>query len=267
MPPAPLAQRTGRTGVLLVGHGTRHEQGKADFLRLAELVAARLSVPLAPALLELAEPTIDQSVAKLAGAGVDRVVVAPLLLFAAGHAKQDVPQAVAEAATACGISAMPMHQSSHFGSHPHMLELARQRLFESIQGCGTVPAEKTLLVAVGRGSSDSVATAQMRDFGQRLADEAGLPRVQVAFLAVAKPLVTEVLPAVPDAGTSLVIVHPHLLFRGELLDDLTGQVVQMAAGRPRQKWMMSRVLADDLEERAELLVAAVVDWIERERHG
>lgn len=250
--------------MLLIGHGTRNPHGRTEFLDLAKLVASRLPVPLQAAFLELADPTIERGIGALVSQGVDRLLIAPLLLFAAGHAKQDVPAAAAKAAADCGAAGLSVHHAAHFGSHPQIVALAQRRLVEATAGRAAVPADQTMLVVVGRGSSDAQATAQMREFGRLLAEGAALPRVQVAFLAVAEPSIGTVLPAIPAQGVRRVIVHPHLLFRGELIEELERQTAQMAASRPEQEWIVSHVLADEEASEAQPLVEALADWIERE---
>src|SRR5262245_2658083 len=106
------------TGVLLVGHGTRSAIGRRDFLLLTERIRQRLTLPVEPAFLELAEPTIADAVARLVKSSIDRLTVAPQLLFAAGHAKQDVPAAVIAALSQCGSAGIAICQTSHLGCHP-----------------------------------------------------------------------------------------------------------------------------------------------------
>ncbi len=89
-------------GLLLVGHGTRDARGLAEFQTIARRVAEVADGFLVEACyLELAEPSIATAMRRLLERGVRRVTVAPLLLFAAGHAKRDIPGAV-EAARAEG---------------------------------------------------------------------------------------------------------------------------------------------------------------------
>src|SRR5688500_8451642 len=103
-------------GYLLVGHGTRDAIGQAEFLQLAKLVAERASVPVEPCFLELAQPTIEEGLQRLAQRGVQRVLIIPLLLFTAGHAKQDVPEAVAAFAAPLGIEVLG--QTAALENHP-----------------------------------------------------------------------------------------------------------------------------------------------------
>src|SRR5436190_669000 len=85
-------------GLLLVGHGTRDAEGLAEFASLARLVMERLpEFAVEPCFLELAEPDIPTAVHRLMASGIRQLTVAPLLLFAAGHAKRDIPMTVAEA--------------------------------------------------------------------------------------------------------------------------------------------------------------------------
>src|SRR5262245_11520322 len=86
-------------GLLLVGHGTRDAAGQEEFLKLASLVSGRRSALIVePCYLEFAGPTIAQGVDRAVARGAHRLTVAPILLFAAGHAKQDIPAAVMNAA-------------------------------------------------------------------------------------------------------------------------------------------------------------------------
>src|SRR5690606_655117 len=89
-----------RQGLLLVGHGTRSAAGTAEFRRTVGQVAAlRPDWAVAGGFLELAEPTIPAAIDALAKQGVKRLIVMPLLLFAAGHARRDIPREIELAAT------------------------------------------------------------------------------------------------------------------------------------------------------------------------
>src|SRR5947208_725516 len=86
-----------RTGVLLVGHGTRDEEGRAQCETLYRQIAALLGNDNSVtklAYLELASPTIGEAVLRLTDQPISGLVVVPLLLFSAGHAQEDIPRAV-----------------------------------------------------------------------------------------------------------------------------------------------------------------------------
>src|SRR5262245_58516381 len=86
------------TGLLLIGHGTRSAAGTRQFLALARSLAETVApLPVEPAFLELQQPDINAAVTHVVCRGIKRLVTMPLLLFAAGHAKRDIPAQVSEA--------------------------------------------------------------------------------------------------------------------------------------------------------------------------
>src|SRR5262245_61355286 len=120
-------------GLLLVGHGTRSRRGIDEFHQLAEQVA-RQAAPLAvePAFLEMCQPTIRDGLQRLFERGARHVMVSPLLLFAAGHAKRDIPRAVSDAlAELCVTDQVTTAMAGHLGCHPAILELSARRFRES----------------------------------------------------------------------------------------------------------------------------------------
>ncbi|MEX2173846.1 MAG: CbiX/SirB N-terminal domain-containing protein [Pirellulaceae bacterium] len=247
-----MPNRPATTGLLLVGHGTRSPAGQQEFLTLAGLTSPRLApVRVEPAFLELAEPTIAAGLARLVEQGASRIVVLPLLLFAAGHAKQDIPAAVAEAAQGLGRGDLPILQAEHLGCQADILELSRWRVTQALHDCGnaagdTVAASETCLLLVGRGSRDESATAEMHEFASLRSADGVAATTEVAFIAMAQPSVTAMLPRVAAAGYRRVIVQPHLLFHGELLETLRTDVRTVAAAHPQQEWLLSAHLSSGL---------------------
>src|SRR5438876_10639298 len=92
-------QTTKEQGLLLIGHGTRSESGVRQFLEVADRVAEQAPDQIVePAFLELAEPSIETAISRLGDRGARSFVTVPLLLFAAGHVKRDIPEAIRQAA-------------------------------------------------------------------------------------------------------------------------------------------------------------------------
>ena len=232
-------------GLLLVGHGTRCLDGQKQFLQLAEWMRLLWgAAPLEAAFLELAAPTIETAIQKLLLQNVQSIVVAPLLLFAAGHAKADIPAAVAQ--SLAPRRDVRILQAEHLGCHPLLLELAASRLRQAV-GDRAQSHEKTCLLVVGRGSHDSAATAEFWRFTQLLAQRTGYSRFQGAFLAMAQPAVQAVI---EDLGTSAyqrIVVYPHLLFDGELSETIRDLVRPMADRRNDQNWILAPLLADPVD--------------------
>ncbi len=246
---------TDQRGLLLIGHGTRSAVGTRQVLELAAAVQRRLQpVAVQPAFLELAQPTIDEAIQRLAAGGVSQLVAAPLLLFAAGHAKRDIPAAVTSAAGRHGIAAAI---TPPFGCEQSLLDLSHRRFQEALAGRPPVPAAESCLLLVGRGSRDESATAEMQEFARlRQQQEGGIP-MEIAFLAMARPLLAEQLPPLAAGSFRRVIVQPHLLFQGELASSLARHVAAIAAEQPGQEWLLAPLLADAVPERGEEPTARV----------
>jgi len=249
-------------GLLLVGHGTRSTVGTQQFLELANHLARRIApTPLEPAFLEMQQPGIAAAVERLLARSIQRLIVMPLLLFAAGHAKRDIPLAVQSALNASGRGDLPWVQAAHFGCHSTILDLSRQRLAESVKSREPVPGEETCLLLVGRGSPDESATAEMEEFARLREQQEGRLRTEVAFLAMARPLLGEKLELIAAAKLRRVIVQPHLLFDGDLADSLRQQVDRTAKAHSEKEWLVAPLLADALGKfgiGTELLIEAIL---------
>jgi len=200
-------------------------------------------------------PSIGEALAVLAAAGCREVVTAPLLLFAAGHAKRDVPEALAAAAAAQGLAVC---QADPFGCHPDLVSLARQRRREALAGAAAVPPEATVLVMVGRGSSDPTAVTQLEEFTAATLAADPPPRgVLLGFVAAARPRLGEALAAAADqaaAGVRSIVVQPHLLFRGHVEEQVAAAVADGRQRHPGLEWVQVPRLGPD-----RLVARALVD--------
>lgn len=255
-------------GLLVVGHGTSNPLGAEECRRVADLVAAAVGpqIPVELGFLELIEPSLDAAVARLATRGCRRVLAAPLLLFTAGHAVRDVPEAVAAATAARG---MEVRQSAALGEHPALLALSRRRRAETIAGLPAVPPAETLLLMIGRGASDPTAVLQLQSFAAAsLAGDgvaAGWP-VSLGFCAAARPTLDEAVEAAGDPALGPVrriVVQPHLLFRGHVEDQVSAAVGRGRVARPDLEWLQApRLGADALVARAvvDRAAEALVAW-------
>jgi sirohydrochlorin cobaltochelatase len=228
-------------GLLLVGHGSRDSLGAEEFLAVAHRVR-ELAGPLAvePCFLEFAQPAIADGFRALASAGARHIVVVPVLLFAAGHAKRDIPSAVA--AVAAEVPGIAVEQSRHLGCHEAILALSRLRYDEAVAELPRALDRQTVLVMVGRGSHDSEATAEMREFVELRARSTPLCRAHTAFVAMAEPRLAAVLDEVAIGGATRVAVQPHLLFGGVLVERIARTVADFAARYRRVHWVPTRHL-------------------------
>ncbi len=228
-------------GLLVIGHGTRSAQGVAEFLETVRLAARLLPAAQVQAcFLELAQPTIAAGIDTLVQRGARRIIVLPLLLFAAGHVKTDIPAEVERAKAV--HPEIDFQLAAHLGCHPHLESLSAQRYAEAVAPHDEVAPQDTCWLLVGRGSRDAEALAETRRFAALRQNWTPVGCAQVAYLAMAEPSLEQILPQVASWHFRRVVVQPHLLFHGELLTTLRKAVTSMAAQFPQQQWIMAEHL-------------------------
>lgn len=239
-----------REAVLIVAHGTRNPQGLAECQRLMSEVARQLpEYDLESCFLELAPPSLDTAMERLATGGAKRVIVMPLMLFAAGHARTDIPQAAQAAALRYDIE---LQFARVLGAETQLVEASARR-FETAQHQLGADSADLLWLLVGRGSRDGEATAQFRAFQAKRQQRTPIGEAREAFLAMTEPRVEAVLQEIQNHPLKYVVVQPHLLFRGELLDRLKRMVHTQDQLDERQQWLMADHLGCDKQ-----VAAAVV---------
>ena len=81
-----------KIGVMVCGHGSRDEDAVREFEAVARGIRERLGrFDVESGFLEFARPIIREGLDKLRARGVTRILAVPGMLFAAGHAKNDIP--------------------------------------------------------------------------------------------------------------------------------------------------------------------------------
>ena len=86
---------TEKTGIMVCGHGSRNQNAMQEFSKVAEGLRERFpGVPVEYGYLEFANPVIHQGLDRLKEQGVEHCLAVPGMLFAAGHAKNDIPRAM-----------------------------------------------------------------------------------------------------------------------------------------------------------------------------
>ena len=252
--------------VLVVGHGTRNPSGARQLLELVgHMQAKEPNAHIYGCFLELAEPTIEQAIERLHGLGIKKILVVPVLLFTAAHALQDIPDAVAVAATKFGIEVVG--QTGSLGTHESVVALSQARYSEVTcleqgcvcpeNGCAQVQCPsgrcegqgkrmgRIGLAMVGRGTSDPLALDHMRQLTQLKIKQLSTVAHQTGFFAGGKPNVDGLLEEASQWECDTVLVQPHLLFEGELIEQLRSKVRQCQLQFPGKQWFVSRTLGAD----------------------
>ena len=242
-------------GYLFVGHGTRNSAGQQQFKTLFAQFAQRVAPELAElAFLELAEPDISTAIERLARRGATNLITVPVFLFSAGHALQDIPQAVSVAAREHGLKSC--WQSPPLELAPSVLELSALRFRQAVCHSSPVPicfgaCENKLcpqigLTLIGRGSSSQEATEQMRQFAYLRRKITPVAELVTGFVFAQVPTVEQCLQQMAASTCNVIVIQPHLLFEGELIGQLRRQVAEYALRSPKQRWVVTQPLGTDI---------------------
>jgi sirohydrochlorin cobaltochelatase len=230
--------------LLLAAHGTRDPAGVAGFQALAARVAdlaGRDGIEVAGGFIELSAPALRDAVASLAATSLAgqrpaRIVAVPLMLVAAGHAKGDIPAALArEQARHPGVS---FAYARTLGPHPALIELLDARV-AAVAG-DTPPA----VLVVGRGSTDPDANADVVKTARLLWEGREYPLAETAFVSLARPDVAEGLERCRLLGARKITVARYFLFPGVLPDRVAEQAAAYAAAHLEVDVAVADVLGD-----------------------
>ena len=222
-----------QTAVMLCGHGSRDEAAVAEFTALAESLRHRVEWPMAHGFLEFARPIIRDGLDRLRDAGAREILAVPGMLFAAGHVKNDVPSVLNAWARETGVR---VRYGRDLGHDTRMVKAAGDRVREASAAAdaasGRIEASDTLLLVVGRGSSDPDANANVAKVSRLLTEGLGLGWGETAYSGVTFPLVAAALDHVVKLGFRRIVVFPYFLFTGVLVRRIYDAADRAAALHP-----------------------------------
>jgi sirohydrochlorin cobaltochelatase len=234
-----------RVGVLLCGHGSRDAGAVTEFAELAARLPAHLPSDwlVEHGYLEFANPVLRDGLEALRAKGATRILAVPGMLFAAMHAKNDIPTVLSTWAATAGV---PVAYGRELGVDPKMIAAAADRVREAIaradRASGEVPLHETCLVVIGRGASDPDANANVSKVARMLWEGLGLGWCEVGYSGVTFPLVEPCLTHVAKLGYRRVVVFPYFLFSGVLVDRIYGFTDRVAAAQPGIEWVKADYL-------------------------
>lgn len=220
--------------LLLIGHGSRDNDGRQSLLDFAAAYQALdLSRPVVPCFLELTEPTIQDGVDRCVEMGYTEMSVLPVLLFAARHNKFDVTNELDRAKQR--HPHIQFHYGRHFGITPGIIDLWRSRLAELDQpehNPHNISREETVLLFVGRGSSDPDANGDVAKMARILWEGSGYNTIETCFIGITHPRLEEGFRRARLYHPRRLIVLPYFLFTGLLVKKIYDITVQQQAQFP-----------------------------------
>ncbi len=214
--------------LLIVGHGTRDSRGVKEFHELMALVRERNPLlALEGGFIEFSRPPISECVDRLDEGGARRVAAVPLMLLAAGHAKDDIPATLVR--EKMSHPEMDFQYGRALGIRPELLELMDERV------SSVVPEEEkgeTAVLVVGRGSSDPDANSDLSKVARLFWEGRPYGMVEGAYVSMTPPTVAEGLERCRKLGARRVVVFSYFLFTGVLEERIRLQSEEYAAENP-----------------------------------
>ncbi len=221
LPPLPMARP-----LLMVGHGTRNAKGRQDLVDFAAIYQQLdLSRPVIPCFLELTSPSIQDGVDQCIQQGYTDISVLPILLFAARHNKFDVTNEL-DRAKAKHLAQHPQiafHYGRHFGITPAIFELWKARLAlldTPAHNPQAIERKDTVLLFIGRGSSDPDANGDVYKLARMMWEGSGYHTVETCFIGITHPRLEEGFRRSRLYQPKRIIVLPYFMFTGTLMEKI-----------------------------------------------
>ncbi|MCX5042732.1 sirohydrochlorin chelatase [Aldersonia sp. NBC_00410] len=221
--------------LIAVAHGSRDPRSaRAIAAALGRLRARHPERDVRLAFLDLNAPSVGQAIDAVAGrsaargatgetVGYGRVVVVPLLLGSAFHARVDLPAIIAEAQVRHPF--LDVVTADILGADDELIAGARR----AIAAAGVSLADPDVGVALcAVGSRRPEANAATRTIPGRVLHGTAWRHARTCFATAASPTVSDALRDLRAAGARSLVVVPWMLAPGVLLDrvHLTAQLLE-----------------------------------------
>jgi len=200
--------------LVALAHGSRDARSAATIEALVgEVRTMRPDLRIEAAFLEHSKPSFAKVVDKLVRAGYEEIVVVPLLLSEAYHARVDVPAAIKAAEER--HPGLRVRASQILGLEAAFLEVLDRRLRTALKDARV--RELDALVLAAAGSSDALANQAVARLARLWGSKHRLPTV-AAFASAAPPATGEAVRQFRAEGRRHIAVGSLFLAPGTLPD-------------------------------------------------
>lgn len=207
-------------GILYVCHGSRDLAAIAEVQDFIASVMNEVDVSFHECcFLELAQPDIDQGIAKLIEKGVTKIAVIPVLLLSAGHYYIDIPKKLE--ANKEQYPNISFAYGKPLGVQDRLIDILVDRINET----GVPINHQAKILLVGRGSTYPETKVDIERLAKILSEKIYFNNVNYCFLAACKPSFAEEFALSLKGNYSQVWIVPYLWFTGFLMNDLQKTIV------------------------------------------
>ena len=248
---------------MICGHGSRSKNAEQEFGLLAKGLKNKFpETPVEYGFLEYSAPNIHMGLDALRENGVEHIIAVPGMLFAATHAKNDIPSVLLTYQKK--YPKLKVSYGRELALHPEMISAFETRILESL-GLDHVhdgDLYDTMLVVVGRGTSDTYANAEAAKLTRIVTENLGFGWSETVYSGVTFPSVGQGLEIASRLGYQKIVVAPYFLFTGKLIDRIYNYVDRVSATLPNVTFYKAHYLADQ-----DHVINTFVDRIYEAEHG
>ncbi len=238
--------KTVKKGIMICGHGSRDKDAEREFGLVAKGLKERFpDLPVEYGFLEFSAPNIHMGLNSLLDQGVEEIYAVPGMLFAATHAKNDIPSVLTTYEEK--NSGLQVTYGRELGLQDDMIDAFQARIYESLGLDPENPPENlydTMLVVVGRGTSDTSANAEAAKLTRIVNENMGFGWADTVYSGVTYPSVGVGLEKLMKLGYKRIVVAPYFLFTGRLIKRIQGYVNQVAQANPEIEFINTPYLSD-----------------------
>ena len=214
-----------KIGIMVCGHGSRSKSAEREFGLLAKGLKKRFpEIPVEYGFLEYSAPNIHMGLDSLRDQSVEHIIAVPGMLFAATHAKNDIPSVLLTYQEK--NPGLKISYGRELGLHSEMIAAFEARILESLSVDHVHKGDlyQTMLVVVGRGTSDTYANAEAAKLTRIVAENLGFGWSETVYSGVTFPSVGQGLEIALRLGYKKIVVAPYFLFSGKLIDRIYNYV-------------------------------------------
>lgn len=119
-----------KQAVILLGHGSIREAANVEVRGMWDILAEQLpELNITGSFVEVAEPTLEQEIGRLAAEGVEQIVIVPMFLTRGQHLSNGIPRILETMRKK--YPSIEINLTRHLGVDPLLAEIIKNRLLEA----------------------------------------------------------------------------------------------------------------------------------------
>ncbi len=218
------------TTLLLVGHGSRNQEGNKEIQHFAADWRQRhADWRIEVCFIEHADVLLTEGMDR-AAKNAKRVLVIPFILNAAGHVKMELPAALN--AARLSHPKVEFLVTRHLGMGREILAVLQGQLDRLMKALDMPDPRTTGVILLGRGSSDAGANGELAKMARWIFEDNEHELVDLAFTSITWPRLETVVQRQVRLGMTQICIVPVYLFTGVLMERIKSQVERLKAQYP-----------------------------------